>query len=182
MKTAIVGSGVAGLAMANALATSPLGQDLVLLEQRMSAATEGFAFLLMPNGLAALRRLLPGLSPSAHGRRMARLHIHRADGALLVERPLEDVFCVSRKALLEQLLRAAGSLECRYSARAAGLRLTDAERRRMDPAKIGQPIGELGWVVTPGSVYYGYAASNGGVSNYYHDPVSGRTYQDSAHW
>jgi len=57
-----------------------------------------------------------------------------------------------------------------------------AERRRMDPAKIGQPIGELGWVVTPGSVYYGYAASNGGVSNYYHDPVSGRTYQDSAHW
>ena len=128
MKTAIVGSGVAGLAMANALATLPLGQDLVLLEQRTSAATEGFAFLLMPNGLAALRRLLPGFSPSAHGRRMARLHIHRADGPLLVERPMEDVFCVSRKALLEQLLRAAGSLDCRYSARAAGLRLTDDGR------------------------------------------------------
>lgn len=57
-----------------------------------------------------------------------------------------------------------------------------AERSPMDPSKIGQPIGDLGWVVTPGSVSYGYAASNGGVSSYFHDPVSGRTYQESAHW
>ena len=57
-----------------------------------------------------------------------------------------------------------------------------AERSQMDPAKIGQPIGVLGWVVKPGSVSYSYAASNGGVSSYYHDPVSGRTYQESAHW
>ena len=57
-----------------------------------------------------------------------------------------------------------------------------AERSQMDPSKIGQPIGDLGWVVTPGSVSYSYAASNGGVSSYFHDPVSLRTYQESAHW
>lgn len=57
-----------------------------------------------------------------------------------------------------------------------------AERSLLAPSSVGEQVGDLGWVVTPGSVSYSYPASNGGVSNYYHDPVSGRTYQDSAHW
>ena len=45
-----------------------------------------------------------------------------------------------------------------------------------------EPIGRLGWVVTKQTVVYDYAASNGGVHTYYHDPTTGRTYQSSAYW
>ncbi len=57
-----------------------------------------------------------------------------------------------------------------------------SERSRAAPEKIGSAIGRLGWTVTEETVVYSYAASNGGVHTYYHDPTSGRTYQSSAYW
>lgn len=57
-----------------------------------------------------------------------------------------------------------------------------AERARAAPEDIGKTIGRLGWRVAEGTVVYGFAASNGGVSSYYHDPATGRTYQSSAYW
>ena len=39
-----------------------------------------------------------------------------------------------------------------------------------------------GWTWTPGMVMYSGAPGNGAVSYYYHDPRTGLTYQDSAHW
>ena len=57
-----------------------------------------------------------------------------------------------------------------------------SERRPIDPARIGQSIGRLGWVVTEETVIYGYTASNGGSHSYHHDPTTGRTYQSSAYW
>ena len=57
-----------------------------------------------------------------------------------------------------------------------------SERSRVDAAKIGKPIGRLGWVVTEDTVVYDYFTSNGGVSTFYHDPTTGSTYQSSAYW
>jgi len=56
------------------------------------------------------------------------------------------------------------------------------ERKGADAKEIGKVIGRLGWVVTTDTVVYHYAASNGGLSSFYHDPVTGLTYQSSAHW
>lgn len=54
-------------------------------------------------------------------------------------------------------------------------------RSQVDPAKVGKPIGRLGWNVSKETVVYDYAASNGGVHTYYHDPSTGRTYQRALH-
>ena len=57
-----------------------------------------------------------------------------------------------------------------------------SERSPAKPENIGNPIGRMGWIVTEDTVIYSYAAGNGGVHTYYHDPQTGRTYQESAYW
>ena len=57
-----------------------------------------------------------------------------------------------------------------------------SERRPVDSAWIGKTTGPMGWKVTPDTVFYSYAASNGGTHNYYHDTATGLTYQESAYW
>ena len=57
-----------------------------------------------------------------------------------------------------------------------------SERSLVDSDRVGKAMGRMDWIVPEGSVWYSYSASNGGVSNYYHDPATGSTYQDSAHW
>jgi len=57
-----------------------------------------------------------------------------------------------------------------------------AERRRLSPTRIGEVIGPFGWVVTEDAVIYSYSTSNGASSRDYHDPSTGRTYQESAYW
>lgn len=57
-----------------------------------------------------------------------------------------------------------------------------AERSKPRADLIGKLVGPFGWVVTESAVVYSYAASNGGVSTYYHEPATGETYQQSAHW
>jgi hypothetical protein len=56
------------------------------------------------------------------------------------------------------------------------------DRTPVNPERIGTKVGPLGWVVTEDTVEYSYAASNGGMHNYYHDSNTGLTYQDSAYW
>lgn len=56
------------------------------------------------------------------------------------------------------------------------------DRRKPRANQIGVSIGPFGWVVTENMVVYRYTASNGGGHAYYHDPTTGWTYQDSAHW
>ena len=57
-----------------------------------------------------------------------------------------------------------------------------SERSPVDATLVGTAIGRLGWTVTEETVVYEYAASNGGMHRYFHDPTTGRTYQSSAYW
>ena len=57
-----------------------------------------------------------------------------------------------------------------------------SDRRPVSANRVGTPIGRLGWVVTDQVVVYDYDAPNGGMHTYYHNPVSGSTYQESAYW
>lgn len=57
-----------------------------------------------------------------------------------------------------------------------------SERSFVNSNRVGEAMGRMDWIVPEGCVWYSYAAGNGGVSNYYHDPATGSTYQDSAHW
>lgn len=55
-------------------------------------------------------------------------------------------------------------------------------RSSVDPADVGSSIGPLGWIRTNSTVRYSFSASNGASHDYYHDPETGSTYQDSAYW
>lgn len=57
-----------------------------------------------------------------------------------------------------------------------------SERSAVKPESVGKAVGPLGWVITPDTVIYSYAASNGGGHNYFHDTKTGRTYQSSCYW
>ncbi|MEC7582764.1 MAG: hypothetical protein VYE77_00470 [Planctomycetota bacterium] len=57
-----------------------------------------------------------------------------------------------------------------------------AERDKPRASLVGKPIGPFDWVVTEDTVVYHYTMSNGATSTFYHDPTTGQTYQDSAHW
>ncbi|MGI9239568.1 MAG: hypothetical protein ACR2RV_02135 [Verrucomicrobiales bacterium] len=57
-----------------------------------------------------------------------------------------------------------------------------SERGRPNRSEVGKAIGRCGFVVTKDTVVYDYAAGNGGVHTYYHDPTTGLTYQSSAYW
>lgn len=52
----------------------------------------------------------------------------------------------------------------------------------LPPSRLGEGIGELGWKVTPGSTSYDTWTPNGAATYFYHDPATGLTYQESAHW
>ena len=57
-----------------------------------------------------------------------------------------------------------------------------SERSFLRGDQVGRVVGRLDWIVPEGCVEHRYAARNGGVSTYFHDPATGSTYQDSAHW
>ena len=57
-----------------------------------------------------------------------------------------------------------------------------SERRPASKKRVGKAIGRFGWVVTKDTVYYSYAAGNGGTHSFYHDTKTGQTYQESAYW
>jgi hypothetical protein len=57
-----------------------------------------------------------------------------------------------------------------------------AEREAVVSEMFERDYGFLGWTWHEGIVRYSYAASNGGVSSYVHDPSTGLTYQTSAYW
>lgn len=61
-----------------------------------------------------------------------------------------------------------------------GETLDSFSERRSVPA--GREVGPFGWTAEEGAVSYDFYTSNGAVSVYYHNPTTGRTYQQSAYW
>ena len=143
---AVIGAGIAGLAVASLLARD--GNRVRLLERFPAARPLGAGFLLQPTGLAALDRL--GLRAAALA---LGASIHRLEGRTTAGRPvfdlrydeLESGLCGLgvHRAMLHRLLWNA------FSASGAALE-TDAEIVDIRPAASGGacPVGANGRVQT----------------------------------
>lgn len=59
---------------------------------------------------------------------------------------------------------------------------SSSEGSRLPSEETRNAVDRLGWVVAKDEVVYRYAASNGGVHSYYHNPTTGLTYQSSGYW
>jgi 2-polyprenyl-6-methoxyphenol hydroxylase-like FAD-dependent oxidoreductase len=122
LQSIIFGGGVAGLATAVALRSTPLGGSVRLFERRASNAAKGMGFLVMPNGMRALRRLAPRVDWSGLGRSVERLVVRDSHGGFLAETPLTSVACFGREQLLAALESLVGEAEIRYEQSLVGLR------------------------------------------------------------
>lgn len=109
MRSIIVGGGVAGCAMAAALGTTAMSSGVTIVERRLPGASAGMGFILLPNGLAALEELAPGIDWSDAGHWITRASLRSADGAVLSEHALEPSLCVSRQRFLRTLSVLAGA-------------------------------------------------------------------------
>src|SRR5262245_56450522 len=110
----IVGAGIGGLAAAIALRRAGLG--VRVFEQAKDPREIGFALLLAPNAMSALRQLGVADEVRAAGVVLTRGEMRRPDGHVLrridatkVSAALgEDSVCLLRPALHGALLRALG--------------------------------------------------------------------------
>src|SRR6187399_39548 len=111
----VVGAGIGGLAAALALRQS--GRSVRVFEQARDPRQLGFALLLAPNAMAALRKLGIADEVRAAGHVLTHGEMRRPSGEVLrrfdatkVSRALgEDSVCVLRPALHAVLSRALGS-------------------------------------------------------------------------
>ena len=101
MKTAIMGGGVAGLALARALYQR--GAPVTLFERATHTEKRGFGFLLQTNGLQALRDIGLGMDPLQLGCALQRTRIFTTCGRVLADEPLADVLAIDRGRLLAAL-------------------------------------------------------------------------------
>jgi 2-polyprenyl-6-methoxyphenol hydroxylase-like FAD-dependent oxidoreductase len=125
----IVGAGIGGLAAALALRRAGLG--VRVFEQAADPRELGFALLLAPNAMAALRELGLADAVRAAGVVLVAGEMRRPDGHVLrrletseVSRALgEDSVCVLRPALHGVLLEALGRESLELGSRVTGCRL-----------------------------------------------------------
>jgi 2-polyprenyl-6-methoxyphenol hydroxylase-like FAD-dependent oxidoreductase len=104
MRVRILGGGVAGLAGAVALRRRGF-DDVVVLERDTPAelrARPGHGMILMPNGVAALRALGADGCLSRH-RSLSRAIFQDEHGRVLRSEPLDGVYCVTRRGLVDAL-------------------------------------------------------------------------------
>lgn len=104
MKTAILGGGVAGLALARAL--HHRGASVTLFERATHSEKRGFGFLLQGNGLQALRDIGLAADFAELGCALRRTRIFTTDGRVLADEALADVLAVDRGRLLALLAEA----------------------------------------------------------------------------
>jgi FAD-dependent urate hydroxylase len=124
----VVGAGIGGLAAAVVLGRA--GWRVSVLEQAASPRQLGFALLLAPNAVRALRHLEVAEAVLAAGVVMRAAEIRRSDGRLLRRLTLadalrdrvgEDTVCVLRPVVHGALLRAAGEDNLHFGCRVVGV-------------------------------------------------------------
>ena len=101
MKIVIVGGGIAGLA--SVLYLRKLGYEAIVMERAKSYAKIGQGFVLLPNGLAALKSLGMEEDTYAIGTPLPQVTIHSPEGRLIAESYLEEHLGVTRFEFVEML-------------------------------------------------------------------------------
>jgi aspartate/methionine/tyrosine aminotransferase/2-polyprenyl-6-methoxyphenol hydroxylase-like FAD-dependent oxidoreductase len=105
VRVRILGGGVAGLAVAQALRLRWDLDDVVVLEGDTAAeaqARPGHGMIVMPNGVEALRALGAGGCLDRH-RALTRAVFQDERGRVLHIDPMEGMYCVTRRGLVETL-------------------------------------------------------------------------------
>lgn len=129
----VVGAGIGGLAAA--LALRRIGLSVRVFERAQDPRELGFALLLAPNAMSALRALGLADEVRAQGVVMRSGEMRRPSGTVLrrfdaerVSAALgEDTVCVLRPALHGVLLRALGKEALELGAHVTGVRQKDAD-------------------------------------------------------
>ena len=129
----VAGAGIGGLAAALALRQS--GWQVTVLERAGAARELGFALLMAPNAMRALRALGVADAVAARGTISAAGELRRPDGRVLRRMDTtrlrealgEDTVCVLRPALHGALLEALGPEALRLDAQVTSYAVTDGE-------------------------------------------------------
>jgi len=111
-KVAIIGAGVSGLSMANYLKKNNI--DYHIYERRTQNDLKGHGFILPKEGIEYLSNIIHIDDLYRKGQFLKKyLHYHQ-NGEILSEKDLEDVFVVSRSALIEILAEGIPSDKISY--------------------------------------------------------------------
>lgn len=111
-KVAIIGAGVSGLSMANYLEKNNI--DYHIYERRTQNDLKGHGFILPKEGIEFLSSIVNIDELYKKGQFLKKyLHYHQS-GEVLSEKELDDVFVVSRSALIEILTQGVPSDKISY--------------------------------------------------------------------
>jgi 2-polyprenyl-6-methoxyphenol hydroxylase-like FAD-dependent oxidoreductase len=102
-KVAIIGAGVSGLSMANYLEKNNI--DYHLYERRTPNDLKGHGFILPKEGIEHLSAIIDINDLYAKGSFLKKYIHYNQSGEILSEKDLDDVFVVSRSALIEILAK-----------------------------------------------------------------------------
>jgi 2-polyprenyl-6-methoxyphenol hydroxylase-like FAD-dependent oxidoreductase len=116
-KVAIIGAGVSGLSMANYLEKNNI--DYHLYERRTPNDLKGHGFILPKEGIEHLSAIIDINDLYAKGSFLKKYIHYNQSGEILSEKDLDDVFVVSRSALIEILAKEIPSDKISYNSTVA---------------------------------------------------------------
>lgn len=116
-KVAIIGAGVSGLSMANYLEKNNI--DYHLYERRTQNDLKGHGFILPKEGIEHLSNIIDINDLYAKGSFLKKYYHYNQAGEIISEKNLEDVFVVSRSALIEILAKGVPADKISYNSTVA---------------------------------------------------------------
>ena len=112
-KAAIIGAGVSGLSMANYLEKNNI--DYHLYERRTQNDLKGHGFILPKEGIEFLSNIINIDDLYAKGSFLKKYIHYNQSGEIISEKDLDDVFVVSRSALIEILAKGVPADKISYN-------------------------------------------------------------------